>query len=97
MGSAGNCGEGGKGGAVSRQGDAQFNAWELDSHQAHHAAESHDHWKNYRQHPYRRGAELRAPHSHGDHREDMVEAGDGMLEAAGKSDRFATALVSKSR
>ena len=43
------------------------------------------------------GAELRAPHSHGDHREDMVEAGDGMLEAAGKSDRFATALVSKSR
>jgi hypothetical protein len=45
----------------SRQRDAHFNAWELDSHQPHHAAQSQDHWENYRQHPYRRAPSC-APH-----------------------------------
>src|SRR4029077_16932788 len=81
----------------SRQRDTQFNAWELDSHQSHHAAQSHDHRENYRQYPYCRSAELRAPHPHRDHREDMVESGDGMLEAAGKADCLATALVGECR
>src|SRR5271165_5468451 len=32
----------------SRQRDAQFNAWELDSHQSHHAAQGPNHRENYR-------------------------------------------------
>src|SRR5271166_1390995 len=81
----------------SRQRDAQFNAWELDSHQSHHAAERHDHWKNYWQHPHRRSAKLRAPHPHRDHSEYVVESGDGVLEAACKANCLAAALVGENR
>src|SRR5271166_895306 len=80
-----------------RKRDAQLDAWKLDSHQPHHAAQSHHHWKNDRQHPYRWSTKLRSPQPHCNHSEDMVETGDGMLEAAGKSDRLAAALVGKSR
>src|SRR3984893_5596863 len=81
----------------SRQRDAQFNAWELDADQSHHAAQSHDHWKNNRQHPHRRSSELRAPHPHRDHSENVVESGDGMQEAACKANRLTATLVGENR
>src|SRR5208337_489157 len=80
----------------SRQRDAQFNAWELDSHQSHHAAQGHDHRKNYRQHPHRRSAKLRAPHPHRDHSEDVVESGNGVLEAACKPNCLTAAFMGES-
>src|SRR6516225_462820 len=81
----------------SRQRDAQFDPWELDPHQPHHAAERHDHWENYRQNPDRRSAKLRAPHPYRNHRQDMVPAGNRMLKAAHKPYRLTAPLVSKSR
>src|SRR5208282_3328973 len=80
----------------SRQRDTQFNARELDAHQSHHAAQSHDHWKNYRQHPHRRSAKLRAPHPYRNHREDVVDSGEGMLEAACKANYLPAAFVGES-
>jgi hypothetical protein len=80
----------------SGQRDAQFNAWEFDAHQAHHAAKGHHHGEDYRQQPYSWSAKLRTPHPYCNHRENVVQSGEGMLEAAGKTDRLAAAFVRKS-
>jgi hypothetical protein len=64
------------------KGDACLDAGEGEARDAEGAAERHHQREGHRQQPDRRGSEEGAPEADGNHRRDMVPAGDRMLEAA---------------
>ena len=61
-------------------GDADLDAGDGDPDRAEHAAERHHQGESDRQHPDCRRAQLRPPHAHRDHRDDVVEPEDRMLD-----------------
>ena len=65
--------------------DTNFHSGERHAKQAQHSSKGHDHGKGDGQYPDGRSAELSAPKADGDHGNNVVETGNGMLEAAEKS------------
>jgi hypothetical protein len=65
-----------------RQGNADLYARQRSADQPKHAAGGHQHREGHRQDPQRRHAELGAPETDRDHRDDMVEPGNRVRQAA---------------
>jgi len=63
-----------------RQRDADLDPRDRNPHRAEHPAEGHHQRERHRQHPDRRGAELRAPHADRNHRDHVVQPHDGVCE-----------------
>ena len=68
-----------------RGGDAILDSRERYAHQAEHSAERHHHRESHRQNPNGRAAQLRAPEADGNHRQHVIETGDGVLKAGEKT------------
>src|SRR5262249_43989816 len=62
-----------------------------------HAAEGHHHREGDGEQPHGGLTELRAPQTHRDHRDDVIETGDGMSQAAGEAERLPAARVRERR
>jgi hypothetical protein len=64
---------------------------------AEDSAHRHDQRKCDRQQPDRRRAQLRAPKSHGDHGDEMIDPGEGVKQAAQEAAGDARLLMREGR
>ena len=80
-----------------RERNPHLGARERHPEEAEEPAEGHDHREDHRQEPDRGGAELRAPQTDGDHGENVIEAGDRVLQPGQEAGGLPGLLVSPGR
>src|SRR5262249_40292935 len=78
-------------------GDADLDPRQRNVEQTEDAAQRHQHREGHRQKPQRGRAELGAPQSHRDHRQDVVEPRDRMAHAGEKAARLPSLHVRRGR
>ncbi len=63
-----------------RESDTDLDAGKLQSDERQHPPKRHDHWEYHWKNPERGIAHLRSPQTNRDHRENVIDPGDGMKE-----------------
>src|SRR5208283_4167952 len=77
--------------------NTNFHAGQRHAKQTQHSSKGHNHGESNRKYPNGRSAELCAPKADSNHSDNVVETGNGMLEAAEEANGFPFVDVSFDR